>query len=222
MATLLGHDEDRGGLIERYLVDLSAELAFRGIGKRRSARVVAEARDHLLELAAEHGDEAAVARFGSPRALAADVARAVQPVVLFRATIVFLVALALFIVPLYAIPENTLPPAPWDERPGYLTWKLYLSLGAFAAALPAALVAAVAAWRQWRTTTLVALAGAGTALAVSVASGTVAAVQWAQAVPGSGTTLLLILLATAFLGSAAAAALASAWRVRRFARDLPS
>jgi hypothetical protein len=222
MATVLGHDEDGGGVIEPYLVELSAQLAFHGVRGRRAARVVSESRDHLLELAAEEGEDVAVARFGPSQQIAAGVARAVQPVVLFRSSLVFLGALALFVMPLYGIPENTLPPAPWDERPGYLTWKLYVSGGAFGFALLAAMIAVAAAWRRWRAAALVALGIAGCAFGVSAVIGTILAVQWAQAVPGSGTTLVLTLVATAGLGCAAAAALASAARVSRFPRDLPS
>ena len=202
-------------MIERYLTDLAAELAFHGVGRRRAARIRAEARDHLLELAAEHGEEEAVSRFGPARRLAIESARAVQPVVLFRSTLVFAAALALFVLPLYGIPENTLPPAPWDERPAHLTWKLYVSVGAFAIAMPLALIAVAAAWLRLRRTTLVVLALAGASLAISAVVGAVGAIQWAQAVPGSGTTLLLTLAATAFLGSAAAASLASAARASR-------
>jgi hypothetical protein len=221
VATVLGHDEDGGGVIERFLLDLTAQLAFYGVRGRRAARVVAESRDHLSELAAGEDERRAVERFGPPHRIAAEVARAMQPVVLFRSTLVFLGALALFVLPLYAIPENMLPPAPWSERPGYLTWKLYVSLGSFGFAVLAALVAVVAAWRRWRRTAFVALALAGGALAVSAAVGSIGAVQWAQAVPGSGTALFLTLVATTCLGGVAAAALASAGRVRRFARDLP-
>jgi hypothetical protein len=219
--TVLGHDEDGRGVIERYLVDLAAQLAFYGVPRRRAARVVAESRDHLMELAAEEDEHRAVARFGPPHKIAVEVARAVQPVVLFRSTLVFLCALALFVLPLYGIPEHTLPPAPWDERPGYLTWKLYVSLGAFGVAVPAALIAVAAAWRRRRRTALASLSLAGASLAVSAAVGAVGAVQWAQAVPGSGTTLVLTLFATVLLGGVAAASLASAGRVRRLTRDLP-
>ena len=215
MATVCGHDEGGRRLIDRYLTDLAAELVFHGVGRRRAARIQAEARDHLLELAAEHGEEEAVARFGSARVLAAEAARAAQPVVLLRSTLVFAAALALFVLPLYGIPENTLPPAPWDERPAHLTWKLYVSVGAFAIAMPLALIAVAAAWLRLRRTTLVVLALAGTSLAVSAVVGAVGAVQWAQAVPGSGTTLLLSLGTTAFLGTIAAASLASAARASR-------
>jgi hypothetical protein len=207
MATLLGHDEDRGRVIERYLADLRAQLAFYGVRGRRAARVVAESRDHLLDLAAEEGEAEAVARFGSPQQIAIDVSRAVQPVVLLRSALVFLGALGLFVLPLYGIPENTLPPAPWDERPGYLTWKLYASAGAFGVALVAAVIAVAAAWRGWRAGALLALGVAGCAFAVSAAIGTVGAAQWAEAVPGSGTTLALTLVATAGLSAVAGTAL---------------
>ena len=215
MATVCGHDEGGRRLIDSYLTELAVELDFHGVGSRRAARILAEARDHLLELAVEHGEEEAVERFGPARELAAEAARAARPVVLFRSTLVFAAALALFVLPLYGIPENTLPPAPWDERPAHLTWKLYVSVGAFAVAVPLALLAVAAAWLRWRRTALVALTLAGSSLAVSAVVGAVGAVQWAQAVPGSGTTLLLSLSATAFLGSVAAASLASAARASR-------
>jgi hypothetical protein len=208
-------------VIERYLVDLSAQLAFYGVRGRRAKRIVAESRDHLLQLAAGEGEQGAVALFGPSQVIAVEVARAVQPVVLFRSALVFLGALALFVLPLYAIPENTLPPAPWDERPAYLTWKLYVSEGAFGLAGLAALIAVAGAWRRRRRTAFVALSLAGASLAVSTVIGAIGGVQWAQAVPGSGTTLVLTLVATACLGGIAAASLASAGRVRRFARDLP-
>ena len=215
MATVCGHDEGGRRLIDRYLTDLTAELAFHRVGRRRAARILEEARDHLLELAAEHGEEEAVERFGSARKIAAEAARAAQPVVLIRSTLVFAAAVALFVLPLYGIPENTLPPAPWDERPAHLTWKLYASIGAFAIAVPLALFAVAGAWLRLRRTTRVALALAGSSLAVSALVGAIGAVQWAQAVPGGGTTLLLSLATTAFLSSVAVASLASAARASR-------
>ena len=150
MATVRGHDEGGRRLIDSYLTELAVELDFHGVGSRRAARILAEARDHLLELAVEHGEEEAVERFGPARQLAAEAARAARPVVLFRSTLVFAAALALFVLPLYGIPENTLPPAPWDERPAHLTWKLYVSVGAFAVAVPLALLAVAAAWLRLR------------------------------------------------------------------------
>lgn len=222
MATVSGHDEGGRGLIDRYLVDLSAQLAFHGVRGRAADRVVAEARDHLLELATETGAEEAITRFGAANAFASEVARARGPVVLFRSALVLLAAIALFILPLYGIPENTLPPAPWDERPAHLTWKLYATAGAFGVAGLAALIAVVAAWRTWSRASLLAMAASGAALGVSAVLGSILAVQWAQAVPGSETTLMLTLFANAVLGCVAVAALASADRVRRISRDLSS
>ena len=120
METVLGHDEDGRGVIERYLLDLRAQLAFYGVPRRRAKRVVAESRDHLIELAAEEGEPGAVARFGPPQRIAVEVARAVQPVVLFRSTLVFLSALALFVLPLYAV----------MKRISSVTTRAALSLGA--------------------------------------------------------------------------------------------
>jgi hypothetical protein len=199
-------------VIERYLVDLRAQLAFHGVRRRRAERAVAEARDHLLELAAEHGDEEAVDRFGPAEAIAVGVARSRQPVVLFRASLVVLGAIALFVLPLYGIPENTLPPAPWDERPDYLTWKLYVANGALGAAFLATAIAVGAAWRRRSSAALVCLGLAGGSLAVGASVGLIAAVQWAQAVPGSGRTLVLTAVATVGLTCAAAGALAQAFR----------
>jgi hypothetical protein len=215
MATVCGHDEGGRRLIDHYLSELAVELEFQRVGSHRAARVLAEARDHLLELAVEHGEEEAVERFGPARQLAVEAARASRPVILLRSTLVFAAVLALFVLPLYGIPENTLPPAPWDERPAHLTWKLYVSVGAFAVAVPLTLIAVATAWLRRRRTTLVALTLAGASLAVSTVVGAIGAVQWAQAVPGSGTTLLLSLGTTAFLGCVAAASLASAARASR-------
>jgi hypothetical protein len=217
MAAVLA-DDDRGrGVIEHYLFDLRMQLAFYGVRRRRAERAVAEARDHLTELAAEHGPEEAVDRFGPAHSLAIEIARTEQPVALFRCALVLLGAVALFVLPLYGIPENTLPPAPWVERPDYLTWKLNVAVGAFGIALAAATLAVAAAWLRWRRVTLVVLAFAGVSLAVSAGIGTIGAVQWAQAVPGSGTTLVLTLASTIGLAGVAAAAL-----IRAFSRPYPS
>ena len=80
-------------MIDRYLNELAAQLALHGVRGRRAARLCAEARDHLLELAAEHGEEEAVSRFGPSRTLAIEAARAAHPVMLLRSTLVFLAAL---------------------------------------------------------------------------------------------------------------------------------
>jgi len=201
-------------VIDSYLADLRRALRARFFLQRR---LLAEVEDHLREsaeelrrsgLAAEDAEREAVARFGPPKAVAAEAVRAAWPRSLVPAALLLLGTLMLFVFPLYAIPENTLPPAPWAERPGYLTWKLYASLAAYGVSLGAVLVAAGAAWRGWARVALGALATSLAAFGVSAALGTALAVQWVEAVPGSGTTLALALPATALtviLGTAAAA-----------------
>jgi hypothetical protein len=58
-------------LIERYLATLERELADRGVRGRSARRVLAEARDHLLELEERHGS---IDRFGSSDRVAREVA----------------------------------------------------------------------------------------------------------------------------------------------------
>jgi uncharacterized protein YejL (UPF0352 family) len=165
-----------------------------------------EAGDHLREsaealrrsgLSAEDAEREAVARFGSPEAVAAAAVRDAWPRSLVPAALLLLGGLLLHGLVLYGIPENTLPPAPWPTRPGYLTWKLYGSLGAYGVSLGAVLLAAGAARCRWALVALGAMATSLAAFAVSAALGLALAVQWAQAVPGSGTTLALVLPASA-------------------------
>ena len=222
METVLGHDEDGRGVIERYLVDLRAQLAFYGVPRRRATRVVAESRDHLVQLAADEGEHRAVTRFGPPQKIAVEVARAMQPVVLFRSTLVFLGALALFVLPLYAIPENTLPPAPWDERPEYLTWKLYVSLGAFGVAL---LGGADRGRRRVAATRRIALVSSQPRGRVPRRERCGRRDRGRPVGPGRAREHARRSSRpwprSRALGAVAAASLASAGRVRRFARDLP-
>lgn len=61
-------------MIDSYLRDLGRELGAAGVGGACSRRFLQEAREHLLESAAEHGEDGAVAAFGPARPLAAVVA----------------------------------------------------------------------------------------------------------------------------------------------------
>jgi hypothetical protein len=203
-------------VIERMLTELERELAAVGIRGRLRRRILAESEDHL------RSDPEAVDRFGPPRRVAVEAARVAHPRMLLRSVLAYAAVVALFVLPLYGIPENTLPPAPWSERPDYLTWKLYVAEAAWVLALGGAAVAMLLAWARVPRAALAALVCSAIALAVAAGVGSVGAVQWTDAVPGSGTTLALSLGATAVLGCAAAGALASADRVRRLARDLPS
>lgn len=61
-------------MIEDYLRRFAEELERRGVVGRARLRVLAETEDHLRELAGEHGEDAAVTRFGESRLLARDIA----------------------------------------------------------------------------------------------------------------------------------------------------
>ncbi|HET6643781.1 MAG TPA: hypothetical protein VFG93_10940 [Gaiellaceae bacterium] len=196
-------------MIDAYLAELGRMLRLRFLVRRR---LLAEVEDHLRDSARALGSEReAVARFGPPVTVASSALRAVTARGLFWAALILLGTLSVYTLPLYGIPENTLPPAPWDERPGYLTWKLYAALISFAVAGTAALVALVCARFAWSRVGLAALVSSAAAFALSAAAAAVLAVQWAVAVPGSTTTLALVLPATALTvclgGSAVAVAI---------------
>jgi hypothetical protein len=82
-------------VIEQYLTRLAEELAREGVRGRAATRVVAEARDHLLELAAAHGERGAVAHLGKSGTLARAVAIQLATTWTRRATYGAFAALAL-------------------------------------------------------------------------------------------------------------------------------
>jgi hypothetical protein len=128
-------------VIERYLEELRRLLG-RGPGR---ARLLAEVEDHLREAARrlERGgavrpeaERAAVASFGPPAELAAQLSGEQAATAVGWSARLLIVALAGF-VPVYGFVENFSPPAPWpsaEATPAHLAWKLaaaqYLVLGA--------------------------------------------------------------------------------------------
>ena len=80
-------------MIERRLDDYAHELGRFGVRGRAADRVLAEARDHLLELAQVHGEAEALARFGDPRELARTIAAQLATTRTRRATHVSFAAL---------------------------------------------------------------------------------------------------------------------------------
>lgn len=82
-------------MIEQYLSRLRAELSREGVRGRAAGRVVAEARDHLLELASDHGERGAVAHLGKSGTLARAVAIELATTWTRRATYGAFAALAL-------------------------------------------------------------------------------------------------------------------------------
>jgi hypothetical protein len=154
-------------------------------------RFLAEAEAHIREAAAKDGVDAALEEFGPPEVVAAGVRRELAQRARHLSPVVVLAACVGFVVPLYAVPENVLPPAPWaaGAMPDTLEWKRDLVVGLLAAAGALAPAAAVA-----RSTRVAALAL--TALAVASVVSVVLAVEWSHRVPGVPLTRLLVLSVT--------------------------
>jgi len=165
---------------ERYVRELERRLPF-ALGLRR--RALAEIREHLRE-----GGDEALARFGPVEELADELARELRARVAVRASWLIPTLVAVFVFPFYVVPENTLPPAPWDVKPEYLAWKQQLAAGAWLVALAFA-VAALVVGRVKPRLVVWPLLGSVSTLAVAVAFGSIVAVQWLDAVPGSSAAL---------------------------------
>jgi hypothetical protein len=119
-------------------------------------------------------------------------------------------AILAFVLPLYAIPENTLPPAPPQGLPASLEWKLDWAVALYLAALVLAAVAFALSWARPRLAKWPALLAVGTVVA-SAALGSAAAAEWpvggstavAAVVPTAVALICVAALATARLASAA-------------------
>jgi hypothetical protein len=181
---------------ERYVRELERRLPF-ALGLRR--RVISEVREHLHE-----GGDEALARFGPLEEVATQLARELRIRAIARASWLLPAIVAAFVFPFYVLPENTLPRAPWDAKPEYLAWKQHVALGALLVAFALALLAFVAA-RVRPMLASIPLAGSLAALAVAVAFGSVVAVQWIDAVPGTSATITYAGVAWSVLLLAAAA-----------------
>jgi hypothetical protein len=181
---------------DRYVRELERQLPF-AFGLR--ARVVAEVREHLRD-----GGEEAHARFGPVDELSAQLGRELRLRAVARASWFLPTIVAAFVFPLYFLPENTLPPAPWAEKPDYLEWKQHVALAAFVIALGLAAIAFVAA-RVRPAAALVPLVGSVVALGTAVVFSSIVAVQWIDAVPGTSAAAMYAGIAWAVLLLAAAA-----------------
>jgi hypothetical protein len=118
--------------IDAYVLELGRRLPSMG-----SRRFLAEVEAHLWEATHAHvgegvvradAEERAVEAFGPVDVVAEGMWRETAPKAVRRAAAVALLALGSLVLPLYVVPENLLPPAPWDERPGYLGLLLVVAL----------------------------------------------------------------------------------------------
>jgi hypothetical protein len=197
--------------IDEYIAELEWRLP--RLGRRRS---VAEAREHLLDSAARH-EAGGLARADAERAAVDDfgpvalVARRFASETAVRetrlATALALGAAALFVFPLYVVPENTLPPAQWAEKPRdiFVLQTLTVALWLFSVTLAA--VGTVLSWTRASRFTAVLLAGTTLAILGSVLASAALIVRWFAEVPATaGWPLLAAPLALACLAVGASAA----------------
>ena len=145
--------------------------------------MIAEVREHLRE-----GGEDAPARFGPVDELAAELGKELRIRAAARASWLVPALAVAFIFPLYVIPENTLPPAPWSVKPDYLAWKQHVAVAAFVIALGFGAVA-FATGRVRPRFAAVPLVCSLAALAIAIGFGSVVAIQWIDAVPGTSAAL---------------------------------
>jgi hypothetical protein len=118
--------------VDAYLAALRRRLPSTGRG-----RFMAEVEAHLWEATHAHvrqgldrpdAEERAVEAFGPAEVVAERMRRETAPKDVRRAAGLALVAVGALVLPLYVVPENLLPPAPWTERPSYLSVLLATAL----------------------------------------------------------------------------------------------
>jgi hypothetical protein len=204
--------------IDAYVAELRALLPSTG-----SRRFLAEVEAHLRDGAAARvfagmdarvAEEEAVEAFGRPDVVAARMRRETAPAAIRRASGVAVVGLVLLLLPLYVVPENLLPPAPWDERPRYLGALLVAALVCWALAVALAALAALVAPRMAAVALTVAAGTAGT----SGLAGLAASFAWHVEAPETPWSVVAVAVPLTFL-SAAGAVVAAAW-ARERVRDL--
>ncbi len=186
--------------IDEYLRELERRLP-----RLERRRFLAEAETHLRQRATDHtggglcqddAETRAVLDFGPPEAVASSVAAAWAPRAIRRACATALLGLGALIVPLYGIPENVLPPAPWDERPTHLGVLLGGALVSWLLSLALAVGALVLSSTGWSRAAASLLWTATAAGAVCVATGLATAVAWRLAAPATPLATLLLLVST--------------------------
>jgi hypothetical protein len=198
--------------IEAYLRELGRLLP-----STRRSRFLREAESHLRE-----STDALVAAGVEPRDAERRAVEAFGPVDLVagafaaesarhatrRAAVITVGALALLVLPLYGIPENTLPPAEWVSKPVDIAWAQRLAVGLWLASLAFGSAAVTAALLDQARFARAGLAGALIAGLASCGAAGYAAVRWLGEVPGSGesallgTTAAIVLLGLATVGLA--------------------
>jgi hypothetical protein len=203
-------------IIEAYLAELRRRLP-----SMRRGRFLREAEEHLRDDARERmracetdpvaAEAAAIEAFGPVETVAERLAREAAPYAVRRAAFVAVAGLALLIVPVYGIPENRLPPAPWSDRPAVLDVLVSVTEAAWIGAVALALLALAASWARRARLATALLVAAGAAGASSIAAAFATTVAWRIEVPATPVWSVLGLLVPATAVSLGSALAAVAW-----------
>ncbi len=198
-------------------IDAYLEALERSLPRISRRRVLAEAQEHLRDSAATHlaaglslpaAEAAAVHDFGPVEIVARRLAaeRAVRDTRI--STLVALGAVAFFVFPLYVVPENSLPPAPWVEKPHDVFVLQLLSVVIWLAAGVLATASAVMAWTRWSHLAAPVLVTASVAIAVASAAVAAIGARWVALTPATPNWPLAAGLA---LGCLLACVTAASW-----------
>jgi hypothetical protein len=182
--------------IDEYLAELGRRLP--RVGRRR---ILSEAKAHLRDSTARHeaagltrpaAEAAATRDFGDvitvARRFAADVAIHETRM----ASALALGAVTFFVFPLYVVPENTLPPAEWAEKPFGIELLQILAVVLWASAGTLAVTGLLVAWTRWSRFAAPLLEGVLRALLASIVVSALLVVRWIAA---TGVVVLWPLLA---------------------------
>lgn len=178
-------------------------------------RALPEVREHLRDAAAAQraagltpldAEAAATRAFGAVE----DVARRLGAELAVResrlAGLLGLVITVAFVFPLYVVPENTLPPATWSEKPADIALLQHIALASWIVACVLAAGATLLARTRWcRHTALVLAFAAVSITGAGVATAAVAA-RWPSSPPSlPGWALAAPLVLVCVFATAAAA-----------------
>ncbi|MBA3434410.1 MAG: hypothetical protein H0U08_09990 [Actinobacteria bacterium] len=175
--------------IDAYLAKLEPLLP-----RTARLRALPEVREHLRDAAARHRSEG-IAAFDAEAAATSDfgrvedVARRLGSELAVRETrlagALALGAVAFFVFPLYVVPENTLPPAPWVEKPRDILVLQLVAIGLWIAAGVLAATGEVLAWTRWSRLAAPVLFGTAVAVTGSLAVSVVLVVRWFALTPAT-------------------------------------
>jgi hypothetical protein len=199
--------------IGEYLKELERRLP-----RFRRRRILAEAEEHLRDSAARHrasgleqqaAEAAAVRSFGDVSVVASRVAAETAILEIRAASAVAVGTVLAFVFPLYVVPENTLPPATWIEKPRDIFLLQVVAILLWAVAGVLAATSAIFAWTRWSWFAAAVLELVPIALAGSILASVALVVRWFMA--GSGIVSWPLFSAPLALGCLAACAGTAAW-----------